>query len=117
MALGLQHPHRPAEQRHGFRRKRGEDRVEIETAAFVAGMDDEAIAEQGGEPIQIGRIAARAHGKMQREIGAAAAERLRGADDRRDADAARDQAVMAAAPVELDQRDRLRDGEPRARLK
>ena len=57
--------------------KRGKDRVEIEPAIFVAGVDDEAIAEQGGEPVQIGGVAARAHRVMQRERGVAARQHLR----------------------------------------
>ena len=46
VARGIQHPHRAAEQRQCALRQRGEQRVEIEPAAFVAGVNDQAITEQ-----------------------------------------------------------------------
>ena len=54
----IEHPHRAAEQGHGICRQSRKGGVEIEPAIFITGMDDEAIAEQGRELVQIGRLAA-----------------------------------------------------------
>jgi hypothetical protein len=54
---------------------------------------------------------------MQHEAGLAPLQRLRRAEQRRDADAARDQAIIPALPIDRKQRGRRRDIEPRALAK
>src|SRR5205085_11419356 len=95
---------RAAEQGHGIRRKRCKYGGEIEPLALFAGMDSEVTAEQRLQLFQIGRIAPRADRVMQGDIGIAASQCLRDAENWRDADAAGDQAIMRPHPVDLELR-------------
>ena len=47
MTRGVEHPHRAAEQRHGFLRELSKGGVEIEPPALLTGIYNEAVAEQG----------------------------------------------------------------------
>ena len=80
--------------------------VEIDAPAFIAGVDDQAIAEQFVKFIEKRGVAPRFDRVVQHDVGVAAHQRAGNADDRRDADAAGDQAPGLSRPVDFEQRGR-----------
>ena len=62
----FEQPHRAADDRQRIWRQTSESLVQIDPPAFVAGMDDQALAEQAYELIEKRGIAPRPHGVVQR---------------------------------------------------
>ena len=66
--------------------------VEVDAPAFVAGVDDQTVAEHLCEFIEKRGVAPRFDRVVQLHLGVMAHQRARNADDRGNADAAGDQA-------------------------